>query len=72
MPEPKWVISMGAAPPSTGVFNQLRPDPREPGVPVDVTFPDARPAQATHLRLMLLQEKIQKQPGSARQALNLG
>jgi NADH-quinone oxidoreductase subunit B len=73
MPEPKWVISMGACATSTGVFNNYALIPVNQVVPVDVYVPGCppRPEQLIYA-LMLLQEKIRKQPGSARQALNLG
>jgi NADH-quinone oxidoreductase subunit B len=73
MPEPKWVVSMGACATSTGVFNNYALIPVNQVVPVDVYVPGCppRPEQLIYA-LMLLQEKIRKQPGSARQALNLG
>ena len=73
MPEPKWVISMGACATSTGVFNNYALIPVNQVVPVDVYVPGCPPRHEQLIyALMLLQEKIQKQPGSARQALNLG
>jgi len=73
MPEPKWVISMGACATSTGVFNNYALIPVNQVVPVDVYVPGCppRPEQLIYA-LMLLQKKIEKQPGSARQLLNLG
>jgi NADH-quinone oxidoreductase subunit B len=72
MPEPKWVISMGACATSTGVFNNYALVPVNQVVPVDVYVPGCppRPEQLIHA-LMLLQTKIQNQPGTARQVLNL-
>jgi NADH-quinone oxidoreductase subunit B len=73
MPEPKWVISMGACATSTGVFNNYALIPVNQVIPVDVYVPGCppRPEQLIYA-LMLLQRKIQNQPGSARQVLNLG
>jgi len=73
MPEPKWVISMGACATSTGVFNNYALIPVNQVIPVDVYVPGCppRPEQLIHA-LMLLQEKIQQEPGAARQILNLG
>ena len=73
MPEPKWVISMGACATSTGVFNNYALIPVNQVVPVDVYVPGCppRPEQLIHA-LMLLQEKIAKHPGTAREVLNLG
>jgi NADH-quinone oxidoreductase subunit B len=72
MPEPKWVISMGACATSTGVFNNYALIPVNQVIPVDVYVPGCppRPEQLIHA-LMLLQEKIQNQSGVVRQVLNL-
>jgi len=72
MPEPKWVISMGACATSTGVFNNYALIPVNQVVPVDVYVPGCppRPEQLIHA-VMMLQEKIKNQSGSVRQVLNL-
>jgi NADH-quinone oxidoreductase subunit B len=72
MPEPKWVISMGACATSTGVFNNYAILPVNQVVPVDVFVPGCppRPEQLIY-GLMLLQNKIQDQGGVVRQILNL-
>jgi NADH-quinone oxidoreductase subunit B len=72
MPEPKWVISMGACATSTGVFNNYALVPVNQVIPIDVYVPGCppRPEQLIHA-LMLLQKKIQASPGTTRQVLNL-
>src|SRR5579884_3618397 len=72
MPEPKWVISMGACATSTGVFNNYALVPVNQVIPVDVYVPGCppRPEQLIYA-LMLLQEKIQGQSGTVKQVLNL-
>ena len=72
MPEPKWVISMGACATSTGVFNNYALVPVNQSIPVDVYVPGCppRPEQLIHA-LMLLQKKIQEQTGTTRDILNL-
>jgi NADH-quinone oxidoreductase subunit B len=72
MPEPKWVISMGACATSTGVFNNYALIPVNQVVPVDVYVPGCppRPEQLIY-SLMMLQEKIKNQSGSVKQVLNL-
>ena len=72
MPEPKWVISMGACATSTGVFNNYALVPVNQVVPVDVYVPGCppRPEQLIHA-LMLLQTKIQGLRGTVKQVLNL-
>jgi NADH-quinone oxidoreductase subunit B len=73
MPEPKWVISMGACATSTGVFGNYALIPVNQVVPVDVYVPGCppRPEQLIHA-IMLLQKKIGEQTGVAREILNLG
>ncbi len=72
MPEPKWVISMGACATSTGVFNNYAIIPVNQVIPVDVYVPGCppRPEQLIYA-LMLLQKKIEKHTGTAREILNL-
>lgn len=72
MPEPKWVISMGACATSTGVFNNYALIPVNQVIPVDVYVPGCppRPEQLIHA-IMLLQSKIQDESGTVKQILNL-
>ena len=72
MPEPKWVISMGACATSTGVFSNYALIPVNQVIPVDVYVPGCppRPEQLIYA-IMLLQEKIAKDTGTIRKVLNL-
>jgi NADH-quinone oxidoreductase subunit B len=74
MPEPKWVISMGACASCGGVFdNYSIVQGVDQVVPVDVFVPGCppRPEQLIYA-LMMLQEKIAGQSGTIKQVLNLG
>jgi NADH-quinone oxidoreductase subunit B len=72
MPEPKWVVSMGACATSTGVFNNYALIPVNQVIPVDVYVPGCppRPEQLIY-SIMLLQKKIEKDRGSVQRVLNL-
>ena len=72
MPEPKWVISMGACATSRGVFENYALVPVNQVIPVDVYVPGCppRPEQLIYA-IMLLQKKIAAQRGTFRQVLNL-
>jgi NADH-quinone oxidoreductase subunit B len=72
MPEPKWVISMGACATSTGVFSNYALIPVNQVIPVDVYVPGCppRPEQLIY-SITLLQKKIEQETGSIKKVLNL-
>ena len=72
MPEPKWVISMGACATSTGVFSNYALIPVNQVIPVDIYVPGCppRPEQLIYA-LMMLQKKIDTDKGTIQKVLNL-
>ena len=72
MPEPRWVISMGACATSTGVFSNYALIPVNQVIPVDVYVPGCppRPEQLIY-SILMLQKKIEGEKGVIKKVLNL-